>query len=123
MKTETIRIASKEAAVAYCYATEIAYKELSGQDIADFMAEVSDALYASRMPDVKKTILLLLAAMLAASQQSGEETPITDKDIMTAATPQELGEALGTVLNLRGAFYMLPAGESEPKKESDEKNA
>ena len=56
MKKKEITLAGKHVTVAYCYATEIAYKDLSGQDIADFMGEVGEAIAANKMPDVKKSI-------------------------------------------------------------------
>ena len=36
MKQQTINIVGRDVTLAYCYATEICYKELSGQDITYF---------------------------------------------------------------------------------------
>ena len=116
MKKKEITLAGKQVTVAYCYATEIAYKDLSGQDIADFMGEVGEAIAANKMPDVKKSIFLLVAAIMSYYETKKEDAPITDAQIMTEATPLEMGAAIGAVLNLRSEFYALPEGESKEKK-------
>ena len=113
MKQKTINIVGRDVTLAYCYATEICYKELSGQDITDFMPEVLEAIQHDRLPDVKKTIYMVLASILAYYQAKGEEPPVKDTDLMNEISPVELGTAFGTVLNLRQQFYQLPAGETE----------
>ena len=123
-KTITLTAADKdgntkqvEVTLAYCYATEIAYRDLSGEDISDFMQEASVAINGDtpRMPDVKKTIYAILAAINAYYESKKEEAPVKDTDIMFHCTAQELGLALGTVIGLRAQFYALPAGEPEDK--------
>ena len=116
MKKKEITLAGKKVTVAYCYASEIAYKDLSGQDIADFMGEVGEAIAANKMPDVKKSIFLLVAAIMSYYETKKEDAPITDAQIMTDATPLEMGAAIGAVLNLRSEFYALPVGEPKEKK-------
>ncbi len=108
-----------EVGLAYCFATEIIYKDLSGEDITDFMAEAVTALGSDtpRMPDVKKSIYAILSAVMAYSQAKGDVAPIKDTDLMNHCTPQDIGLALGTVIGLRSQFYALPAGEPEDKKE------
>lgn len=118
MKKKEITLAGKQVTVAYCYATEIAYKDLSGQDIADFMGEVGEAIAANKMPDVKKSIFLLVAAIMSYYETKKEDAPISDAQIMTEATPLEMGAAIGAVLNLRSEFYILPEGEPKEKKNS-----
>ena len=118
MKKKEITLAGKQVTVAYCYATEIAYKDLSGQDIADFMGEVGEAIAANKMPDVKKSIFLLVAAIMSYYETKKEDAPISDAQIMTEATPLEMGAAIGAVLNLRSEFYALPEGEPKEKKNS-----
>lgn len=113
MKQQTINIVGRDVTLAYCYATEIGYKELSGQDITDFMPEVLEAIQHDRLPDVKKTIYMVLASILAYYQAKGEEPPVKDTDLMNEILPVELGTAFGTVLSLRQQFYQLPAGETE----------
>ena len=105
--------------LAYCYATEISYKLLSDEDINAFMQEVHECMNAEpqRMPDIRKTIFLILAAISAYYESRGEELPIDDKTLMYDARPEELGTALGVVLGLRGQFYAIPTGEPEDKTE------
>lgn len=125
MKKEKITIVGKEVTLAYCYATEIAYKEFTGEDIATYMQEAFVALneQPKRMPDVKKTIYVILAAAMAYSNSKDEDASIKDTDMINDATPQELGTALGTILSLYTKFYTLPKEEvKEDAKEDGKKN-
>lgn len=128
MTTKTITIAGKEVTLAYCYATEIGYKLLSDEDINVYTAEALDLLEQNTMPDTKKTIYALIAAINAYSEWKGEQPAITDRDLMYEATPLEIGTAFGTFLQLRADFYKVPEGEPkdeepEGKKHASEKNA
>ena len=129
MKTKTITICGKEVTLAYCYATEISYKMLSDEDLNDFVQEVIAALNAEpqRMPDIRKSVLLIIAAAMAYAESKGEKCAVADKDLMYHATPDELGTALGTVIALRMEFYHVPTDEAEAakkeEKETDPKNA
>lgn len=116
MKHQKITIAGKTFEIAYCYATEIAYRDIAGEDMDAFMPEISQSIQNEHLPDPKKTIYLILAAAMAYATAKDEETPIKDVDLMTEATPMELGSALGTFLTLRSQFYILPSGEPEDKK-------
>ena len=117
MITKEITIGGKPVTLAYCYATEISYKLLSDEDINIFMAEVYECMNddIQRMPDIRKTIFLILAAISAYYESRGEELPIDDKTLMYETKPEELGTALGVVLGLRGQFYAVPTGEPEDK--------
>ena len=114
---EEITIAGKPVTIGYCYATEIAYKDLSGEDIAAIIQETVAAVNAqpARMPDAKRSIYLVLAAIMAYYQSKDEDAPIKDTDLMNDATPVELGIALGTIINLWMKFYNIPEGEPEDK--------
>ena len=114
---EEITIAGKPVTLGYCYATEIAYKDLSGEDIADIIRETFAAINAQpqRMPDTKRSIYLVLAAVMAYYQSKDEESPIKDTDMMNETTPMELGIALGTIITLWAKFYNIPKGEPEDK--------
>ena len=114
---EEITIAGKPVTLGYCYATEVAYKELSGEDIADIIQETIAAVNAqpARMPDAKRSIYLVLAAVMAYYQSKGEDAPIKDTDLMNDCTPLELGTALGTIITLWAQFYHIPAGEPKEK--------
>lgn len=128
MTTKTITIAGKEVTLAYCYATEIGYKLLSDEDINVYMADAMEALKESRMPDTRKTVYVIIAAINAYSEWQGEKPVISDRDLMYKATPLELGTALGTIIQLRADFYKVPSDEpkdeqQEEKKPEQEKNA
>ena len=117
MITKEITIGGKPVTLAYCYATEFSYKLLSDEDINIFMQEVYECMNddIQRMPDIRKTIFLILAAVSAYYESRGEELPIDDKTLMYECKPEELGTALGVVLGLRGQFYAVPSGEPEDK--------
>lgn len=128
MTTKTITIAGKEVTLAYCYATEIGYKLLSDEDITAYMADAIEALKESRMPDTRKTVYVVIAAINAYSEWQGEQPVISDRDLMYDATPLELGTAFGTIIQLRADFYKVPSDEPndeqpEEKKPEQEKNA
>ena len=118
MTTKEITICGHQVTLAYCYATEIAFKDLTDQDITDFMIEAVPQIQAQKMPDAKKVVLLIVAALMSYYQSKGDEgekTPIEDKDIMYQATADEIGNALGVIIGLRAEFYHIPTGEPEDK--------
>jgi hypothetical protein len=114
---EEITIAGKPVTLGYCYATEIAYKDMSGEDIAAIIKETIACVDAkpAQMPDTKRSIYLVMAAIVAYYESIKEETPIKDIDIMSEATPLELGTALGTIITLWAKFYNIPKGEPKDK--------
>lgn len=115
MSKKEITLCGKQVTLAYCYATEIVFKELSNQDITDFMIEAGPQIQAQKMPDAKKVTFLIIASLMSHYQSIGEETPIEDKDIMYRAKFKEIGNALGVVIGLRAEFYHIPSGEPEDK--------
>lgn len=121
MKKQEITIVGKPVTLGYCYATEIAYKELAGEEIQDFMPEVYSSLSSQtpRMPDIKKSIYLILSAVTAYYESVKQAAPVTDSDLLNEVSPAEIGTALGTVLKLRADFYNVP--KDEPKDKTDEK--
>lgn len=124
MVKDCTTIAGRDVTLAYCYATEVAFKKLSGQDVGDFMDEVSASITKNRMPDIDKTIFLVLAAAMAYYNAHDAESPVKDTEIMNEATPTELGTALGKVIALRQSFYDIPAGEDDTEDDGgyDTKN-
>lgn len=122
MITKEITLCSKQVTLAYCYATEIAFRTLSDEDINDFMAEAFNDVQAQKMPDIRKSIYLIIAAMVAYYDRP-EKCPIQDTELMKEATPNDVGTALGIILSLRAEFYHVPKGEPEDKpNEREEKN-
>ena len=114
---EEITLAGKPVTLGYCYATEIAYKDLSGEDIAAIIQETIACVNAqpARMPDAKRSIYLVLSAVMAYYQSKDEDAPIKDTDLMNDTTPLELGTALGTIITMWSKFYHTPSGEPEDK--------
>ena len=110
-----INLCGKPVTLGYCYATEIAFKDLSGQDLTDFAMEAVTAFQKERMPDVKKTIYAILSCVMAYYESKGEDAPVKDSELINETSPLEVGKALGTVLSLRAEFYAVPAGEPEEK--------
>ena len=119
MITKEITLCGKQVVLAYCYATEIGYKTLSDEDIIDFGSEIAEKIQQQQMPDIKRTIFLILASMNAYYESINAEAPINDKDLLYQTDPQEVGVALGTILGLRSKFYHLPT--DEPRGEDKEK--
>ena len=124
MITKEVTICGKPVTLAYCFATEISYKILADEDIHDFVVTAITLINEKKMPDTRKTIFLILAAMQAFYESKGIEMPVGDKQLMYESTPEDIGNALGTVLSLWMEFNHLPAGEPEDKKGEDKsKNA
>lgn len=122
MLKKEITIAGKQVTLGYCFATEIAYQDMAGENIADYMTEAYAAIQADRVPNIKKTILAILACIVSFYNSTGEEAPVKDSELMNEATPEELGVAIGSVIELRTDFYKVPdADEKPPKKEGDAK--
>jgi hypothetical protein len=124
MITKEITICGKHVTLAYCYATEISYKILSDEDIIDFGQEVVEKIRHEQMPDIRKTIFLIIASMQSYYESKGEQCPVTDKELMYECTPQEIGMALGVIIGLRSQFYHVPSDEPEdkPAEGKEEKN-
>lgn len=116
MITKEITLCGKQVTLAYCYATEIAYKEMSDEDIFDYAQAAVEAIKAQRDPDIKKTILAIIACMMAYYEDK-DKAPVKDSEIMREATPVEIGTAMLTILSMRQEFYHVPKGEPEDKQE------
>lgn len=120
MKTKTITILGKEVTLGYCHATEIGYNLLADEDVSNFFAHAIACLQDNRMPDIRKTIYMIIAAANAYSEWKNEKAGITDLELMYEADPVEVGTALGTILQLRAEFYHLPT--SEPTGDASERD-
>ena len=117
MITKEITLCGKQVTLAYCYATEIAYNEMSDEDIFDYTQAAVEAIQAQRDPDIKKTILAIIASMMAYYEDKNK-APVKDSDIMREATPVEIGTAMLTILSMRSEFYHVPKDEPEDKPAS-----
>ena len=116
MRKKEITLCGKKVTLTYCYATEINYKILSDEDIADFMTAAQQAITDKKMPDIKKSILLIIAAMQPHYELTGKNMPLDDKTLMLNLSPEELGTAIGTIIGLRAEFYYIPTGEPKDSK-------
>jgi hypothetical protein len=105
--------------LGYCFATEISYKILTDEDIYDFMREAISCIQDNRMPDTRKSISLILAAMQAYYESIGKKAPLTDKDLMYHMTAAEMGTAVGTIIGLYMDANRTPQGDAEEKKEAE----
>ena len=132
MKTKEITICGKQVTLAYCYATEIIYKDIAGEDLIDFVHHAVESIQAQKDPDAKQSLSAILSCAMAYDQskeENGEKTQeqLTIKELMNDAKPAEFGLAMLAVLDLRRQFYhVAKADEEEVKaeeKEGEEKNA
>ena len=112
--------------LGYCFATEISYKILAEEDIHDFIKVVIECIEKKKMPDTRKSIFLIVAAMQAYYESISKKPPLTDKDLMYHMTASEMGTAVGTIISLYLKANKSPKGEvdeQEKKEAGDPKNA
>ena len=125
MKVKEVTIAGKTVALAYCYATEIAFSDYTGQDINQFIASLVPG-DDGNIPttDPKKVLYAILSAALTYAQNMEQECPLKDTDLMYLAKPGELIEAFTAVIQLRNEWYHVPEGEpkDKPAEGDDAKN-
>ena len=116
MIQKEITLCGKQVTLAYCYATEIAYKNMTNEDMFDYAKHAVEAIQAQRDPDIEKTIYAILACMMA-YYEDAEKAPVKDLEIMKQATPVEIGTAMLTILSMRSEFYHVPKDEPKDKPE------
>ena len=117
MIQKEITILDKKVTLAYCYGTEISYKLLADEECTEFIREVIASIQTKKMPDSRKSIYLIIAAMTAYYESQNQQNPIDDKQLIYHATPEDIGLALGTIAGLYIEFYHIPVGEPEDKPE------
>ena len=115
MIKKEITLLGKQITLAYCFGTEISYKLLADEECTDFIKEVIIGLNDKKEPDRRKSIYLIMSAMIAYYESQNQENPIEDKELIFHATPDELGLAVGTIAGLYIEFYHIPVGEPEDK--------
>ena len=114
MITKEVTICGKQVTLAYCYATEIAFKNLCNEDMFDYAKHAIESIQAERDPDIEKTIYAIIACMMAYYEEI-DKAPIKDTDLMKEAKPVETGTAMLAILSMRTEFYNIPKGEPEDK--------
>lgn len=95
---KTVNICGKEVKMRYCAAAETGYEQLSGKSIGDIDFAKEDDL-----------IRLSLSAITAAYFRDKAKAPVTDEEIILDAKPRELIEMFTVLLELRTAWYKVPA--------------
>lgn len=116
MFTKEITLCGKQVTLAYNYATEITYKDLSDEDILDYVSNTVDALQQGKDPDAKKSIFFILAAIIAYSESKKEKAPFEVMELTNNITPTELATAILTIIGMRSEFYHVPKDEPEEKE-------
>lgn len=128
MITKEIELCGKKVIMAYCYATEIAYKAMADEDMHDFIKEAVKCIKKKKDPDSKRVIFAILASVNSYYESltdiNERKSPVTDRELMYNLTPKEMGSALGVILILRSQFYQLPKDEEgDTQEEGESKNA
>ena len=120
MKKKKVKIAGKQVWLAYCYATEIIFNDITGEDINEFFKEV---FTSKERTNPKKLLYPILACAIAYAQGTQTEDALEDKQLMYEAKPQELIEAFKVVVELRNEWYKLPSSDKpEEEKGNGKKN-
>ena len=119
MIKETIKIAGIDVTLGYCFATELNYRNLAGEEIANYFKEAFACIQENKDPDTDKSIRLILASVISYydSQSKGEATyPINERTLVFETKPGELIKAVITIVHLRNKFYEVPEGEPKDEK-------
>ena len=119
MIKETITIAGIDVTLGYCFATELNYRNLADEEIANYFKEAFACIQEGKDPDTDKSIRLVLASVISYydSQSEGKTTyPINERTLIYDTAPDELMKAVITIVNLRNNFYKVPEGEPKDKE-------
>lgn len=121
MIQETIKIAGIDVTLGYCFATELNYRNLADEEIANYFKEAFACIQEGKDPDTDKSIRLILASVISYydSQITGEGKatyPINERILIYETAPDELMKAVITIVNLRKKFYKVPEGEPKDKE-------
>ena len=122
---KTITICGKEVQMRYCAASETGYELLSGKSSEVFtptVVEKNDKGEIVKMEPPKATtddyIKLAIASIIAAYERNEKEVPISAKDIMYEAQPEEVRNLIMSVNELRTKWYTIP--KTVPESEFEE---
>ena len=109
MKTKEITIGGVKVMLAYCFATELAFKNFTGLEIEDFDPTNRDHI-----------IYMILSAVAAYYQKREEDAPIKDTDLMYESKPTEIIDALKEIIKLKNDWYEIPNGDKIEEKSADD---
>ena len=124
MITKEITLCGKPVTLGYCFATEIGYRTTADEDIEEFITQVVDMFVnQNTVPDRQKCMFLIFASILAYYESLKQPVPVSTEDLIYNLSPEEMGTALATILQLRAEFYHTPKGEPEDKADEEEADA
>ena len=114
MKAEkTISICGQDVQMLYCAATETGFEQLANRSINVFLPGDDDENPAATGDDYIK---LGIAAIIAAYARNDQEPPVSVKDVLYEATPQEVVALITSAVELRAKWYDVPEIIEEDKK-------
>ena len=121
MIKETTTIAGIDVTLGYCFATELNYRNLADEEIANYFKEAFGCIQEGKDPDTDKSIRLVLASVHSyydsIHQGEGDTIyPINERTLVFETAPDELMKAVITIVNLRNKFYKIPEGEPKDKE-------
>lgn len=127
MKKKKVKIAGKQVWLAYCYATELAFYDMTDTDINDFFKEFfspnkEEDEEEKKKKESRKLKLILYAIFAAAfsySESVEKDCEIDHKTLMFHAKPAEITDAFACVIELRNEWYKLTS-DDKPKKEDED---
>jgi len=111
MVTKKVTLCGVEVTLAYCYATEIAFRKYTGVNVDKLDPE-----------NPEHSIYLIISAMLPFYEQQGQQPPISDSDLMYKSKPTDYFTAFKAILEARNEWYKLPEGEPEDKPTEGDKS-
>lgn len=123
MKAEkTISICGQDVQMLYCAATETGFEQLANRSINVFLPGDDEENPAATGDDYIK---LGIAAIIAAYARNDQEPPVSVKDVLYEATPQEVVALITSAVELRAKWYNVPEIIEEDKqgKRGKRKNA
>lgn len=123
MKAEkTISICGQDVQMLYCAATETGFEQLANRSINVFLPGDDEENPAATGDDYIK---LGIAAIIAAYARNDQEPPVSVKDVLYEATPQEVVALITSAVELRAKWYDVPEIIEEEKrgKRGKRKNA
>lgn len=129
---KTITICGQEVKMLYCAASETGYEVISGKSSDIFSSKVAERDKAGKPTKIDPPaammddyIKLAISSIVAAYDRDDQEAPVSAKEIMYEATPEEITNLIQAVIALRLEWYKIPSvvkPETEETEDS-EKNA
>ena len=99
----------------YCAASETGYELLSGKSSDVFSPTVIEKNEKGEIVKIEPPkattddyIKLAIASIIAAYERNEQEVPISAKDIMYEAEPEEVRNLIMSVIELRQTWYTVP---------------